>query len=169
MIGFVIHDEGADALLGELETAAPERALFALELANAVEYAVYLQERRGFFVISDEHLVETLTRFLSRLIDSGLPLTDAAVERALMEAADDEVAWLQAFTAEMRPPIGSRSGPSSYQQKGRAFRTAGTHRSTRGRGGPRPAHEGHWADVTKTLAGGFTARVGNGPIRTYAY
>ena len=75
-------------------------------------------------------------------------LETLAPSRALMDAADHEVAFLQAFTAEMRPPVRGSS------------RTGGT---------PRPAHEGHWADVSRALAAGFQARVGNDPIKSYPY
>ncbi|HYG68885.1 MAG TPA: hypothetical protein VD838_14555 [Anaeromyxobacteraceae bacterium] len=148
MLGFNLIDGNAEAFVSDIEAAVPAARVFAVELGNALDYAILLQERRGFFVISDEHLVETVAAFLGRLASSDGPITDEDVEAALLAAADDEVAFLQAFTAEMRPPARLPSGGTS---------------------GPRPAHPGHWGDVTRALAGGFHARVGNGPTKTYPY
>lgn len=142
MMDLAIDDVGAAEFLAETEALVPKSRRFALDLGNAVRYAVYLQNRHGYFVISDEHLVETVGRFLARIIERDGGLTDAAIEDALMEAAAEEVAYLTTFISEMRPPL-AEGEPS------------------------RPARRGRWADRTTDLVNGFYARVGNGPVRRF--
>lgn len=142
MMDLLIEDLGAAEFLASYEGLVPESSVFALEFGNAVDYALYLQDRHGYFVIDEAHLAETVAAFLGRLFDGDGPVTDAAVERALMDAAEAEVVWLTEFIGRMRPPLDE--------------------------GEPhRPARQGGWADRTTALVGGFYARVGDGPVTRF--
>lgn len=140
-----IRDDGAAEFLGELDGLVPQAGSFALAFGNAVDYAVFLQDRHGYFVIDDAHLLETVTAFLARLVESEGALTDEAVERALMDAAEEEVAYLTDFIGRMRPPLGGAASGEPH----------------------RPARQGGWADRTTDLVNGFYARVGGGPVRRF--
>lgn len=143
MLSFVIQDSvSPDAFFEEVTASFDVRELTAVEFGNAVAYAVYLQERDGFFVVSDEHLLGTLAAFIGRLLSSGEPLTDATLAEAIDEATTEEVRWLATFVGEMRPPA-SRGGDE------------------------RPARQGKWADVSTDLVNGFFARVGTGPVKRF--
>jgi hypothetical protein len=65
----------------------------------------------------------------------ALRVSESEKAKMVLDAAGiDTVAFLRSLTEEMRPPVRSSEGP-------------------------RPAHPGHWADVTGNLAGAYDARV----------
>lgn len=121
-----IVDSDADAFLESLEGLAPQD-VHTLDVLTAVDYATYLHDRLGYFVISEEHLVETVDRVLAEVEAQGGKMDDRTVRQALDAAGLQEVDWLRSKTDQMRPPAKA--------------------------GGPmRPAHPGGWADVKGLLA-----------------
>jgi hypothetical protein len=70
------------------------------------------------------------------------------------------IAYLRSLTNEMRPPIGAqrRMGLLGLGRGQQGPREAIEYMS-RGKGGPRPAHPGHWADVTGQLALSYSYEV----------
>lgn len=92
-----------------------------------------------------------------------LDLQTAAVE-ILKTVGAETVAYLRSVTDEMRPPIGAHlnataavEGGYYALEEGGFVRAQGPKRAiaarmTLGSGVPRPAHPGHWADITGHLA-----------------
>ena len=138
-----VHDHNAAAFLADLDAQVPQRD-HTLALETNVEYAVYLQDRHGYFVFNVDHAAETVVSKLQEVLDAGLPLSDRNVALALDAAGYDEVDWMRSHTAEMRPPAVKPNGDVT---------------------GPRPAHPGKWADVTGILAGSLGHRVDDGELK----
>lgn len=72
----------------------------------------------------------------------------------------ETVAYLQSYTDELRPPV--RKGSSALkrlQRKANAFNIANNRRSTFVPEGERPAHPGHWGDITHDLKNSYGFRV----------
>jgi len=111
-----------------------DRVIWVLEVVNDTDYARYLHDKVGYWVMNDTVALNITARHLRKLVVSDKRLTEGHVEEALAEAGKAIVA---AYT-----------------------RVVGT-KNTDGRemGAPRPKHKGQWADDTVTLAKGFTATV----------
>jgi hypothetical protein len=127
-----------DSVLEWYADQLPDRLIWLLRIANDTDYARYLNDRLGYWVMNDRLAVQLTARRLRQLVRSGDPNDDEAIEEALTKAAED---ILDAYT-----------------------RVVGR-KNTRGRemGPPRPKHKGQWADDTITLARNFTATlVGDG-------
>jgi len=123
------YSDNIDAVLRDMEGFVPSRN-HTLNLANNREYARYLHDKAGFYVFSDERLRNDVVEWIRKVIDAGIPLNDENAINALDAAGFQYVDFLQSLTLEMRPPV----------KKGE---------------GPRRAHPGHWADITRNLANSY--------------
>ena len=72
----------------------------SLAVSNATEYAAYVQDLLGYFVIDEEHLVATVEATVRQLVASNAPLTRENVIRALDQAGFQEVAYLRELTSD---------------------------------------------------------------------
>ena len=107
-----------------------------LTLENNMEYASYLQNKKGFYVFSPTVSVDFVNRAL-RETGKVLPLTAVNVSRALEYAGFNLVAFLRTLTTKLRPP--AKLGE-----------------------GMRQAHPGGWADITGNLNAAYRFRVNRG-------
>ena len=125
-----------------------------LEVRNTAEYAVYLEAREAYWVVSDEVLRhcanEAVAKRLTERNRAGALLTDSDVVEALHEAADETVEFYQST-------IGTTDEPGRVKLP------------------PRPTHPGAFSDDTEKLASSYESRVsrsgiGNGePWKSYEY
>ena len=136
--------DNLDDYLDDLARETPKRKQIVMWLDNESDHAIYLQDRNGYYVVDDAHLMQSVDRVLEAEVTKPVLPAVTDIERSFDEMMEDEVGFLQSFTAEMRPPL----------RKGQP---------------PRPAHPGHWADVTGDLASSFKTRVGKLPVRKYPY
>ena len=93
-----IQDIGLGEMMDGLRAEGAGVGGLALTLSNPTDYAAYVQDALGYFVIDDEHLLETVTASLRQLVESGQPLTRATLRLALDKAGFDEVAYLRSLT-----------------------------------------------------------------------
>ena len=103
-------------------------------LANNMEYAQHLQydDLEPYYVIDPDHLVETWNQ-MSKAFSKEAPM-DMVVHLALAQTIRTEIAFLQSYTSETRPP----------RKKGE---------------GQRQAHPGHWGDVEVNLVNEYAGDV----------
>lgn len=118
------------------------RKSHVLELSNVMEYAGYLQDRHGYYVFNDERIAKDVVDWLSDLVASNLPLSDRNIEQALDGAGYEVINFFQSLTSKMRPPVKAGQGP-------------------------RRAHPGGWADVTRNLANAYRHTVNGGRVVTH--
>ena len=93
-----VTDTGIDELFAGLHAEADAAGVYELAVSANSDYARYIQDRTGFFVIDGEHLLATVTEAARELVGSGVPLTRQNVLLALDKAGFDEVAWLRSLT-----------------------------------------------------------------------
>ncbi|HMB77133.1 MAG TPA: hypothetical protein VKN76_12085 [Kiloniellaceae bacterium] len=105
----------------------------SLTIDNNMEYASYLQNKQGYYVISGPVSLRFVQEGL-RETQRVLPLTQRNVSLTLEKAGFDLVAYYRSLASELRPPV--RAGE-----------------------GYRKAHPGHWADITGNLASSYRFRV----------
>lgn len=103
-----------------------EKKRHELTIVNAMQYAVYLQDRHGYYVFNNKQLLEYASKHFGLMVKAGIPATDTNIKRALEAAATEYINFLRSTTHEMRPP--ARTGE-----------------------GLRAAHPGGWADITGNL------------------
>jgi len=137
-------DEVNEALEAALPSADHE-----LVVANVMEYARYLNDRKAYFVLNDGQL-KRIVREKLRSLDE---LSDEKIEAALDTAATEYVNWLTDFSGEVQPPL-TRSEAQRAGVPGEA-------------GDPRDARQGSWADRTGNLAAGYRTRVNDNPVRDH--
>lgn len=120
------------------ENQMPDRRIWVLAFVNDTDYARYLHDKVGYWVMNDTLAVNITARHLRKLVRSDAPLTQENIEDALEDAAEAVIA---AYTRV----VGQKM-------------TAGREMSP-----PRPKHKGQWADDTVTLAKNFEATlIGDG-------
>lgn len=132
-------DEALSSVRGEL----PEE-VHDLTVANVMEYAVYLNDMKGFFVFNDGMLQKIVFEKLKGLDE---PFTDEAIEGALQTAAAEYVNWLVDLIAAFRPPLRPSEAPPGVAP-----------------GQPRKARQGRWADRTGNLAAHYKSQVDDGEV-----
>ena len=116
------------------EEQMTERTEWVLEIVNGTDYARYLHDKVGYWVMNDTIALNLTARSLRKLVASGEPISEEAVEEALTEAGK---AILAAYTRVV----------GQTMRDGRAMEA------------PRPKHKGQWADDTVTLAKNFEANL----------
>jgi len=104
-----------------------------LTMENSAEYARNLQDKKGFYVFSDEVSVRFVRRSLSAA-GAFFPMTPENVQKALEAAGFLIVGFLRGLTSKSQPSI----------RKGE---------------GIRQAHPGGWADRTGLLSAATRFRV----------
>ena len=103
-----------------------------LEISNDTEYARYLHDMVGYWVMNDTLALSIVGRHLRKIVEADAEVTDERIQEALTDAAEEIV---DAYT-----------------------RVVGTvSRSGNEMGAMRPKHKGQWADDTVTLAKNFVA------------
>ena len=103
-----------------------EKKRHELTVVNAMEYALYLQNRHGMYVFNNAEMLRFARKHFEILTKSGVPATDEAIQRTLEAAAIEYINYLRSTTHELRPPA----------KKGEGLRAA---------------HPGGWADITGNL------------------
>jgi len=134
--------QGMVSNLGEVrewyEEQMVDRTEWVLKIVNDTDYARYLHDKVGYWVMNDTLALNLTSRRLRALVASGRPISEETVEKALKKAAK---AIIEAYTRV----VGQK------MRDGRAMEA------------PRPKHKGQWADDTVTLAKNFEATlVGDG-------
>jgi len=120
------------------EKQMPDRRIWVLSFVNDTEYARYLHDKVGYWVMNDTLALNITARHLRKLVNSDRLLTQDNIEDALEDAA-------KAVIAAYTRVVGQKM-------------TAGREMSP-----PRPKHKGQWADDTVTLAKNFEATlIGDG-------
>lgn len=138
------YEDNLSAVLDEWDEMTPSRSVYLLELSNDTEYARYLNDRLGYWVMSDKIALDAVQARLEALVDSGKPLSTANINEALWDAAGD---ILDAYT----DVIGSKN-------------TGGKEMPP-----PRPKHRGAWADDTLQLATSFVRSIPGHKREVYPY
>jgi hypothetical protein len=116
----------------------PDRLIWTVSIVNDTEYARYLHDRTGYWVMNDSAALNTLQARIEDLaeeIADGAPVTDEAIEETLTAAAEDIIDY---YT----------------EVEGRKMKDG------REMSAPRPKHRGEWADDTVTLVKNFVAYLG---------
>jgi hypothetical protein len=116
----------------------PDRLIWTVSIVNDTEYARYLHDRTGYWVMNDSAALNTLQARIEDLaeeIADGAPVTDEAIEETLTAAAEDIIDY---YT----------------EVEGRKMKDG------REMTAPRPKHRGEWADDTVTLVRNFVAYLG---------
>lgn len=126
------------------ENLMPRRGRHTLTLMNVMEYALPLHDKHGYYVLNDEKAAEVVLSWLGELVESGQPVNDTTITKALDGAGYEIIDFLKSLTGQMRPPV----------RKGQ---------------GPRKAHPGGWADVTRNLANAYRHAVNSGALITHSY
>lgn len=103
-----------------------EKKRHELTVVNGMKYAVYLQDRYGYYVFNNGEMLRFANKHFGLMLQAGTPATTENVQRALEAAAIDYINFLRSHTKNMRPPA-------------------------RKDGAARFAHPGGWADVTGNL------------------
>ena len=94
-----------------------------LVITNAMEYAVYLQARDGYYVFNDGELLRIALKWFRKLEASNQTATTRNIERALEAAAREYIDFLRSATSTMRPPVRARELPRFATPGGWANRT----------------------------------------------
>lgn len=105
-----------------------------LTIQNLTPYAIYLQEKIGYYVIDLQRAGQIVDETVKAFLRLDIPITKTTLENALEEAAEIIVKDLQRFTGRLKPPV--KAGNAE-----------------------RPAHPGSWADITTKLASSYTTKV----------
>lgn len=121
-----------------------------LEVANVMEYALYLHYRDGYFVFNNEMLRRIVKQKIESFAEDAGGLSDAVIEGALQTAAAEYVNWLLDVVGETQPPISPSQTPAVYAP-----------------GEIREALRGGWAAVTGQLSAGFRSRVDEGDVMSH--
>ena len=95
-----IIDIGINEYLSDLQSEVRALDGASLTVSNATEYAAYVQDLLGYFVIDEDHLVATVEATVRELVASSAPLTRESVLRALDQAGFKEVAYLRELTSD---------------------------------------------------------------------
>ena len=140
------YSDNLDEVLRSYDRELPTRRYYLLQVINRADYARFLHDREGYSVLSDRLALTFVENALKRLVTSGRPISDDAIEQALKDASDAYVGHIQERTSRLRPPIRS--------------------------GGPkRPAHPKpyNWADRTTELASSYERTVNGQHRKAYDY
>lgn len=123
-----MYDEsGFDSEYDSLDGMIEAGGSYTLDVINAAEHAVYIQNMEGRYVFDDEHLVETTEAKMEGVVEyHGAGLNRDVIRRGLSASGHTEVNHLQSLTAGT---------------------TSGINRGD----GPRRLHPGNWADRTGQL------------------
>lgn len=130
------YEDNLDDHLAWIDSRMPKDRVFTLVLANVMEYARPLHDRHGFSVFNPSKSAQAVGKWIGDLVESGVPLTNQNIERALEGAGWEIINFLTSYTGEMRPPVKAGEGM-------------------------RAAHPGSWSDVTRNLANAYRFRVGS--------
>ena len=93
-----VTDTGIDELFAGLRVEASAAGTYELELSNPAEYASFVQDIEGVFVIDLDHLTETVEAGIRELLGADVPLSREYILLALDKAGYDEIAWLKSLT-----------------------------------------------------------------------
>lgn len=113
----------------------PDRLIWTFSIVNDTEYARYLHDKTGYWVMNDSaalNILQARIEDLAEEIAGGAPVTDEAIEEMLTAAAEDIIDYYTEVEGRK-------------MEDGREM-TA-----------PRPQHRGEWADDTVTLVKNFVA------------
>lgn len=141
-LGKAVFGPGAvdnlDDVLEWYEDRIPDRLIWMVKISNDTDYARYLHDKVGYWVMNDQLAVNILARHLRKVARSDDPADDDRIREALTDAAE---AIVDSYTRV----VGRKD-------------TDGREMTA-----PRPKHKGQWADDTVTLAKNFVAElVGEG-------
>ena len=125
-----IIDIGINEYLSDLQSEVRALDGASLTVSNATEYAAYVQDLLGYFVIDEDHLVATVEATVRRLVASNAPLTRESVLRALDQAGFEEVAYLRSLTAS----DGAQRHPGGWQDRTGQLSNGYEHRTATGGG-----------------------------------
>jgi len=147
-------DIEVDSNFGDIEAVydATEIEEHVLEVANVMEYALYLHYKEGYYVFNPEQLDRIVREKLQSFAAGAGHYSDKVIEGALQTAAAEYVNWLVDVTGnnEKQPPLTPSQMPAEYKP-----------------GEVREAVRGGWATVTGQLAAGFRSRVDDGEVMTH--
>lgn len=124
-MGVRIIDNADDYVRG-LTGSGLTRRTRSLSMVATMDYAVYLQDRHGYYVFSEDQIEESAVGAIVEVLEVGLPIDDRNLTNALLLAGEESEDFHTRYTSEMRPPV--RAGQ-----------------------GWRAAHEGGWSDITNNL------------------
>jgi len=125
--------------IGEIDGMMP-KGNHTLDLANNMEYAETVHNKRGLYLFNDAKLREGVVKWLKEVIQADLPLNDRNIVLALDGVRYEYIGHLQSLTAKMRPPVKAGEGP-------------------------RKTHPGGWSDVSGQLANAFQSKIdGKGSV-----
>jgi len=111
-----------------------DRLEWVLAFLNDTDYARYLHDRVGYWVMNDSLALNLVSYHIGQLVNSDKLLNEKNIEATLEEAADAVVA---AYTR-----VVGRKDTDGREMEA-----------------PRPKHAGNWADDTVTLAKNFEAEL----------
>jgi len=116
----------------------PDRTIWLVSVVNETDYARYLHDRTGYWVMNDGAALNILEARLEELVDAlddRGTVADKEIRDALTQAAEDIIDFYTDVQGQ---------------------------KDTDGRemDAPRPQHRGQWADDTVTLARGFVGYLG---------
>jgi len=121
-----------------IESNTPTRE-HVLEEQNVMEYAEELHDRAGYYVFNKRHALDTVRKWLKKVVDAGMPLGDKNIKNALDAAGHEDIDFLRSYLLQgWRPPA----------VKGE---------------GKRRRHPGKWADIKGHLKNAFRHRVDRSP------
>lgn len=122
-----------DDWLDELPVATEDHQIV---VGNDADYARYVQQRAGFFVVDPDRFYAAVQAGLQALVDEAgdRGVTDEVLRRRLQAIARAHMADLQSYTGRFRPPAYPRDEL-------------------------REAHPGGWADVLFHMVTRFFAEV----------
>ena len=133
------YSDNLDDVLDDYEGVKPTQE-HEITWANVMEYAIWLQQTQGYFVFSPTEAAKEVRRQLSRLLQTGRPMTDETIVLALEAAGFMHLNWLLEKTGGTRPPVKAGEGR-------------------------RQARQGGWSDVTGNLANAYKFRINGGALR----
>ena len=138
-----------DAVIAEARRALSQNegpSEHILEVRNTADYAVYVHDREGYYVLNDEALEAAAQHAVADRLavrgQRGEMLTDTDMVEALGEAADVVVEFYQEVVGTTDQP-GRRKRP------------------------PRPVHSGGFASDTERLISSYERQVDDGDVKKY--
>lgn len=159
------------AFLAELDQESAALAVLGdargVTASNDADYAGPLQ-RRGYIVLDERVLVGEVDGAVAGMLAQPTAIGANLVRTTLRRGANRAIRVMQSFTGKLRPPAGV-AGSGQADPNGRSRLRGGGGRFVALRGGPRRAHFGGWADVTKNLASRYFYQTPGDPLRQVPY
>lgn len=133
-----VVEDNLEEVLDWYQDRIPDRLIWLLSIVNDTEYARYLHDRTGYWVMNDGaalNILEARVEELAEGLADADSVGDEAIRETLTAAAEDIIDY---YT----------------EVEGRKME-AGREMSP-----PRPQHRGEWADDTVTLVRNFVGYIG---------